>query len=273
MVVASTPLRAQQEVRRPSGLFGPVHTVRDERVTFTKEDGKSVEGPRVLVATMVFNEDGSKWEQGVYRPDGEVVFLYKVETFGPDGRNTERKIFNGKGALEGRIVTLYDDQKRLSEMISYRDDGSISSKITYHWSGEKRESENVSYDRQGAIISQLKDTDDFKARQFQSVLATQREVIQSRGGFTINPDGSQELREERSNGESIREVTRSAGPGTMDRVIYNPDGTINRTERLISEFDQYRNWIKITHQTATGDSKDFETVDINYRTLTYYEKQ
>src|SRR5262249_6996426 len=115
--------------------------------------------------------------------------------------------------------------------------------------------------------------DDFKARQFQSVLAPPREVLQIRGGFPINPDGSQELREERSNGEAIHEVTKSAGPGYMDQVIHNPDGTIHRTKHLIRQFDQYRNWIKITLHTVTGVLKDFETVDTNYRTFTYYEKQ
>jgi len=272
ILLASTS-RAQQEVRGPSGLFGPVQTVREERVTFTKENGKAVEGPRVLVQTMTFNEDGSKWEQSVYGPSGEVIFLYRLQTFGPDGRNIERQIFNGKGMSQGRTVTFYDEQKRPSEIISYRDDGSIGNKITYRRSGNTLESENVTYDRQGAIIAQEKMTNDLPQGQFESVLTTPRSTAESRGSLTRNPDGSQELREQRSTGEAIHEKTISDGRGSMDRVIYNPDGTINRTERLIREFDQHHNLIKTTHQTATGDSKDFDTVDINYRIFTYYEKK
>src|ERR1700682_3017388 len=85
------PLRAQQELKRRPGnflIYGPVHTIRDERVTFTKESGNLVEGPRVPVQTITYNEDGTKQEWTSYSPAGNIVYR-RVEAYDPEGRILE----------------------------------------------------------------------------------------------------------------------------------------------------------------------------------------
>src|SRR5438552_14429391 len=109
------PLRAQQELKRRPGnfrIYGPVHTIRDERVTFTKENGNLVEGPRVLFHTITYNEDGTKQEGVLYGPEG-VAIHRTVDTFDPDGRILETNTFLGNGALNNRVVNNYNDQKEL----------------------------------------------------------------------------------------------------------------------------------------------------------------
>jgi hypothetical protein len=130
------PLRAQQELKRRPGnflIYGPVHTIRDERVTFTKQNGDLVEGPRVLVQTMEYNEDGTKQEWTFYSPVGNVV-IRRVETYDPDGRILETNNFQN-GVLNNRVVSNYNEQKELIERVTYRRDGSVSGRTVFRRQG------------------------------------------------------------------------------------------------------------------------------------------
>jgi hypothetical protein len=152
----------------------------------------------------------------------------------------------------------------------YRADGSIVHRTTFHRIGNNMESETVGYDAKGLIINQTKGTFDLRTHQSQAVSVNAGGTIQTQTGITDNPDGSQEFRVDRSNGEFQREVQGRVRNGTSERVIYNRDGTVRGTERFIREFDSHHNLIKTTHLMAKGDSTDFEPVDITYRTITYY---
>ena len=271
IIITSASAGAQQETRRPGFfvVYGPAHTIRDERVALQNENGTLTEGPRVLLMTLTFNEDGTRQESTVYQPTGEINHR-RIDLYEPDGRITETSVFGANDTLQGRSVTLYDDQKQRSEIVMYRADGSIVHRTTFHRTGNNMESETVGYDAKGLIIDQTKGTLDLRTRQSQVISVNAGGTIQTQQGITDNPDGSQEFRADRSNGEFQREVSGPARNGTSDRVIYNRDGTVRSTERLISEFDSHRNLIKTTHLTARGDSTEFEPVDITYRTITYY---
>lgn len=61
--------QAQPQPKRLPGpfiLYGPIHTIRDERTRFTMVDGELVEGARELVMTATFNEDRTKQEKTRY---------------------------------------------------------------------------------------------------------------------------------------------------------------------------------------------------------------
>jgi hypothetical protein len=272
IILMSVSVRAQQEPRRPGmfPIYGPVHTIRDSRATVTKENGTVVEGPRALLMTLTYNEDGTRQESTLYQPTGEIIHR-RVEVYELDGRITERTIFRATDQLEGRTVTRYDDQKQRTEVITYRADGSITNRTTFHRNGDKLQSESLGYDPNGVIISQTRATSDLKTHQAESLSNNPRGAIQTQTGFINNPDGSQEYRVERSNGDFQRKVTRGTKEA-IERVIYNRDGTVRSTERLVREFDSHDNMIKTTRLSAKGDSKDFETVDIFYRSITYYQK-
>ena len=65
LLSVTLPCSAQQKEKRRPGPFliwGPVRTIRDERVTITMKNGEPVEGERVLVHTLTYNEDGTKQE-------------------------------------------------------------------------------------------------------------------------------------------------------------------------------------------------------------------
>ena len=265
------PLRAQQELKRRPGnflIYGPVHTIRDERVTFTKQNGELVEGPRVLVQTMEYNEDGTKQEWTSYRPEGNIVYR-RVETYDPDGRILEIDNFPN-GILNTRVVSNYDDQKQLIERVTYGGDGSVLDRTVVRRQGNQTES--WSYDSRGNITSQSKTTNDRPAKRADTISINPGGVVQTQSRVTDNPDGSVEFRTEQSNGGFKRDVFIPIAKGSEDRVTYNKDGTIKSKERFLREFDSYHNMIKQTHLTARGDSSDFAPVDVTYRTITYFGK-
>jgi antitoxin component YwqK of YwqJK toxin-antitoxin module len=267
------PLRAQQELKRRPGnflIYGPVHTIRDERVTFTRENGVPVEGPKVLVLTITYSEDGTKQERTFYGPPG--VVIRAVDIFDPDGRILETSNFSRSDVLNNRVVSNYNDQKELIERITYRRDGSVSNRTVFRSHGNQRESESWLYDFNGGIISQSKTTNDVPAKRADSTSIDARGLVQTQSTITDNTDGSREFKTESSNGDYKREVIAPGGKGSEDRTTYNKDGTIKSKERYIREFDSYRNLIKTTHLTANGDSQDFEPADVTYRTITYYGK-
>lgn len=271
---ALAPLRAQQEPKRRPGpflIYGPVHTIRDERTTLTKQNGTFVEGPRVLVQTMEYSEDGTKQDRTLYSPEG-VAIHRTADTFDPDGRILETSNFLGGDALNNRVVSNYNDQKELIERVTYRPDGSVSERIVFRRQGNQRESESWSYDAHGVIVSQSKTTNDLPAKRARSISINRGGVVQTQSTITDNPDGSREFTTEQSNGAFRREVMVPLSKGSEERIAYNKDGTIKSKDRFIREFDSYHNMTKTTHLTAKGDSSDFEPIDIAYRTITYYEK-
>jgi antitoxin component YwqK of YwqJK toxin-antitoxin module len=267
------PLWAQQELKRRPGnflIYGPVQTIRDERVTFTKENGNLVEGPKVLLQTLTYNEDGTKQDSTYYSPVGNVV-LRRVATYDPDGRILETNNYQN-GILSNRVLSNYNDQKELIERVTYRRDGSVSNRTVFRRQGNQRESESWSYDMHGGIVAQSKTTNDLPAKRAESTSINSGGVVQTQSVITDNPDGSREFKTERSNGEFKREVMVPVGKGSEERITYNKDGTIKSKDRFVREFDSYHNMIKTTHLTAQGDSPDFEPSDVTYRTITYYGK-
>src|SRR5262244_2150156 len=273
MTAASAPVSATQEPPKqlpgPFLIYGPVHTIRDERTTFRSVDGTLVEGPRVLVQTIEYNEDGTKQDSTTYLPDSNSTFR-RVVTYAADGRGSETINFRD-GKLTDRVVAKFDDHKRLEEEVTYRPDGSVANRMVVRREGGKAESESWTYDFAGNMTSNAKTSNDLPARHADSIIINRNGVVQIQSSQKNNPDGSREFRTEGSNGQFKHEVYQS-GEGTQNKTIYNRDGTIKSTERRIMEFDSYHNMIKVTRLIADGNSSDFKPVDITYRTIVYYAK-
>lgn len=124
LVALASLARPQPQPQRkrlpgPLILYGPIHTIRDERTTFTIVNGELVEGARALVMTATFNEDATKQEKTLYA-DGEIISRTE-ETFDPDGRviannnqgGTDRTVYNPDGTIKERV-------RRVGEFDSYQ---------------------------------------------------------------------------------------------------------------------------------------------------------
>jgi antitoxin component YwqK of YwqJK toxin-antitoxin module len=271
VVTASlAPLSAQQTPKRRPGpflIFGPVHSIRDERAAFKNEHGAFVEEPRTLVQTIEYNEDGTRQDRTSYA-EGNHVYR-TLDIYDPDGRILESKHFRG-GALESRVVSNYDDHKQLTEQLTYRPDSSIQGRVVFKLQGNQREVESWAYDTQGNVIAQSKTLNDLPAKRSTSISISPGGVSQTESSVIENPDGSW-VRTEQSNGSIKRQVI-ADGHGSEDWILYDKGGTIKSKERILREFDSHQNMIKETRLNAIGDSADFTPSYVAYRTITYFEK-
>jgi len=271
LVVATlAPLSAQETPKQRPGpflIFGPVHTIRDERATFKNEHGTFVEEPRVLVQIIEYNEDGTRQDRTSYA-EGNHVYR-TLDTYDPAGRILETKHFRS-GVLESRVVSNYDDHKQLIEQLTYRPDDSIQDRLVFKHQGSQREVESWAYDIHGNVIAQSKTVNDLSAKRSQSISISPGGVSQTESSVIGNPDGGW-VRTEQSNGRVKRQVI-ADGNGTEDWILYNNDGTIKSKERILREFDSHHNMIKETRLTAEGNSADFTPGSVGYRTITYFEK-
>lgn len=272
LIVTANPvlLRAQQTPKQRPGpflIFGPVHTIRDERATFKNEQGNFVEGPRVLVQILEYNEAGTRQDRTSY---ANVNHLYRtLDTYDPDGRILETKNFRN-GVLESRVVSNYDDQRQLIEQLTYRPDGSIQDRVVFRYQGNQREVESWGYDNHGNVVAQTRTLNDLPAKRSQSISISPGGVSQADSSVIHYPDGSWVRTEQTSDG--FRRQVIADGQGSENWVLYNKDGTIKSKERIIREFDSYQNLIKETRLTASGDSSEFVPGEVTYRTITYFGK-
>src|ERR1051325_4956574 len=88
-------------------LVGPVHTTRDEVAKYVRQDGALVEGPRRLVASTSYSEDGKRRDCEIYAEDG-TVRQRSVSVYDDAGRFVEQLIYTGRDNLLARVVSRPD---------------------------------------------------------------------------------------------------------------------------------------------------------------------
>lgn len=272
LISVTLPCSAQQKEKRRPGPFliwGPVHTIRDERATVMIVNGEPVESTRFQTQTITYNEDGTKQERVLYLSD-ESVMLRIVELYDLDGRILESARFNSKDVLQARIVSKYDDKRRLSEQMTYRGDGSVLSKQIHSYNGNQRTIESTMYAPNGTILRQSTTTNYLQPNRSETLSYDGNRVMKSESSLTRTPEGGQVL-EEQADGKIVRKEAYNPIEKGDERVQYNPDGTIKSRERFTREFDSHGNMIETTRLVATGDSADFVLADVMYRTIEYYQ--
>ncbi|HKC64743.1 MAG TPA: hypothetical protein VKB86_13965 [Pyrinomonadaceae bacterium] len=264
---------AQQKEKRLPGTFliyGPVHTIRDERVTVTVKNGQMVEGARTLVQTITYSEDGTKQERTLYLPNSSQPHKI-VDLYNTDGKIIETTRFNPNGTVQTKEVINYDDQKRPIERISYWPDGVVMIRQTFSYNGNKRISQSTSYKRDGTIWVTGTATTDVPTNKTEILSYGPDRVTRSDISVTRTPEGGN-LFERQTNGNfEQREKIIPFGKSGNERIQYNVDGTIRSRERTTVEVDSHGNFVKITRLVAKSDSEEFEPIEITYRTIEYYK--
>ena len=170
MLSAFSPVAAQKEYKRRLGpylIFGPVHIIREERAKIIDKNGESGEEARVPTSLWTYNEDGTKQE--VIRYEAGAVTGKTVDTYDPDGRILETSLFDANDNLVSRKVSVYDNEKKIKEQISYRGDGTVSSKTTFSRLGQQMTSESLSFDDNGVVVSRLASNIDLRGHRADAI--------------------------------------------------------------------------------------------------------
>src|SRR5262245_37655327 len=151
-LTASSAVQAQtmKDAQATYDLAGPVRTFRTEVATFILEDGRYVEGPRMLRMGATFNEDGNRTELNIYDDKG-VLTRRIVERF--DGkRMTEFLNYDGAGRMWLRGTAAYEDDGKIKEKATFNGDGSLRSKTIYKRDNQGQLIESAEYSSNGVLM-------------------------------------------------------------------------------------------------------------------------
>lgn len=284
----------QAEKRRPgtSTIWGPARSVRVERSQMTSVNGQSIEGPRILIGTIKYNEDGTRQERTAFRADGSIITRTN-ELYDPDGRILESTTFKGNGDPASRIVFRYDANRRLIEQATYRANGLIAHKTTFVYEENRRLHESLGYDENGVVVSRVTGVLDLKTHKIDVVSQVGNSVETRQSAFTETPEGQTfegrvngtqtERTLNRALGNSGGEIPRSnpdvAAPGSQisqsgksgnEIIQYNPDGTVKHKSRLQSFHDSHGNVVRQIMSESVDGTDNFKVVGVQYVTIVYY---
>lgn len=282
-------------------LVGAVQTVKTEVAEFITKERKSVEGPRMPVQTVDYDERGNRVKRVDFNRDGSVAETI-VYTFDTEGRSTGYEDFTpGLENPRKHIYILAADGRRseykmiqptgkpADEKYVYKYDGS-GNKIgeeLFHKDSLVSRNENT-YDANGRLISQVIYNPDgtVSARIQNSFAADGKPVERIRHDGDLvtyrvryKYDDKGRLLEREVNGSFV-DMESSSESYTTGKVVYtykgkdqpkeaityNPDGSFR--EKILFDYDSNGNWKKKIRKVRVADKE--VTRQIEYRTIKYY---
>lgn len=288
MFALGLAVRAQEKstAQAMHAVQGPIRTLRVEEAILSEKDGKLI-GPRRLVRTVLFNEDGSSPEVCTYDEKGALGG--RTVTKFESGREVEVLNYDGAGKLQRRGVTVYDGEGRIKDKATYNGDGSLRSKTVFTRDAQGRVTERAEYDANGSIMSRFlysfDDTGRLKIAEHTShwpdgalsrkdihIVADRRieSVRYNRDGSIARTSVSvaSEITEFGADG-SLKTTTQITLPSRLPiRSMHQPDGTVRKDSEIADEVDAHGNWVKQTKWIS--DSQGAQPVKVTYRTITYY---
>jgi antitoxin component YwqK of YwqJK toxin-antitoxin module len=262
---------AQQSETRwfgPSKVFGAVRSIRVEKATFENQNDALSEGPRVLLQTATYNEDGTRVEITNYRSDASVG-LRTVEQFDKTGHLLERTTFGPHGQAMSRWVWVYDDNGRWKTLTIHGADGSVG-KTTFTYDGNFRFQTTENYDHNGVLIAKITGKLDMRTHRSEIISQDRAATSQRTSAFTDTADS--QTYEATRNGQLTDKTVNTKTPNGGEMTQYNPDGSVMKRSRAESKTDSHGNAIQTTwfEQVTSGD---FHPTNIIYRTFTYYDNR
>lgn len=281
-VVANAQSRTMADATH--AIKGPVKTFRTEVATFVLQDGKYVEGPRVVREEAWFNPSGARTDYHIYHEG--VLARRIVMKF--DGRKLLETInYSGAGHAYLRIVNTFDAAGQIKEVNTYHGDGSLRSTKTFKRNSRGQITEITERSAEGVLMEEMKNNYEGK-----DVYSWERKIYDSTGTLAreenyVAPNKKTEIWYQRDGSvtsKSVRIGQEMAhyGPdgslqkatviATEDRLLdemsFKRDGPTTRQTQLPDEIDQHGNWTKQTKWFA--DPNGTRPLTITYRALTYY---
>ena len=255
------------EFRQGDALHGPIKSARLEHATYSRVDGRLVEGPRRLSVVNNYTPDGKRMEYAGYAPDGTLRQRY-VRLYDDDGNEVEMSSFDGNGKLLMRRVYL----PATGETLTYNADGSLRDRRVVVKGPDGTLVETRTYDGTGALLERSVNERDDKT----SVWSTYRAdgSLKKRDEHSLNyggphrtesktyaPDGSVAGRRVSSSDAATTELRATEVKG---------DGRPPRETRRTIEYDSRKNLSKVIDYRWNAETKDYEPVNVSYYTIEYY---
>jgi uncharacterized protein (DUF2147 family) len=297
-VVASAQAKPDRE---KNGLRKSVQTVKTEVTEFTSKDGKSVEGARMPVQAVDYDERGNVVKRVDFNRDGSVAQTI-VYSYDAQGRSTGYEDFTpGLNTPRKHIYVLASDGKQSEYKVvqpagspgderyvyKYDANGNMIAEELYNKAQLISKNENV-YDAHGRLISQVIYNPDgtVSARIQNTFLADGKPVerIRHDGDLTTyrvryKYDDKGRLLERKVEGSFVDMDFTSENYTTgkvvfvykgkdqpKEAITYNPDGSFR--ERVEFDYDSHGNWKKKTRKVRVAGKEVKQQIE--YRTITYF---
>jgi hypothetical protein len=255
------------EFRQGDAFRGAVRSARIERATFSRVDGRLVEGPRQLVSVSNYAPDGKRREGEGYAPDGKLRNRY-VHIWDDAGNEIEVSVFDGAGKLQMKRVYL----PSTGETLTYNGDGSLRERRVVIKRPDGTQAETQLYDGSGALKERSVNERDGKTSVWSTygadgTLKKRDEHALNYGGphrtesKTYAPDGSVVGRRVSNVDAGVRQLR-----ATEERA----DGGPRRETFETREYDLRGNLSKLTAFRLNAETKDYEPVAVSYYTIEYY---
>ena len=255
------------EFRQGDAIRGPVRSVRIERATFSRVDGRLVEGPRHLVVLSTYTPDGKRKEYEGYAPDGTLRDRY-VHLYDDAGNEVEMSKFDGRGDLQMKRVYL----PAAGETLTYNGDGSLRERRVVLKRADGTQAETQVYDGSGALKERSVNERDAKTSVWSTYNADgslkKRDVHALNYGGphrtetqTYAPDGSVA-------GRRVSDV--DAGVTDLRATAERGGGGPPRKTRETREYDSRRNLSKLVNFSWNAETGEYEPVAVSYYTIEYY---
>lgn len=263
------------QVPKRHELVGAVRSLHSETAKLTEVGGENVEGPRVLIESVSYDDHRNVTEQVVNNRDG--TLRWKItwnggSTYDADGHELERVTNNASAEVISRTVSVYDGNGNRVKSITYGAAGEITSHSTFEYenglkiradhfksSDSTRATELFTYDSQGRL----------------SEIIRPENFTQYREGFKYDGRGNEtEWSVYDKDGKRVLKVTAaysddSRGNPTEFRKYDSGDKLLMK-EIYTYEFDSQGNWIKskTSREMYRGQAPIIET-EMTYRKITY----
>ena len=255
------------EFRQGDALRGPVRSARVESATFSRVDGRLVEGPRRLTSFSTYAPDGRGKEQESYAPDGTLHKRY-VHVYDDAGNAVEVSVFDRAGNLQTKRV----HRPAAGETLTYDGAGSLRERRVFVRRPDGTHAETLTYDGSDALVERSVNERDGETSVWSTYRADgslKRRAVHSLnyGGphrtetQTYAPDGSVV-------GRRVSDV--DAGASGLRATEERSNGGPPRRTRETREYDSRRNLSKLTAFRWNAETGEYEPFAVSYYTVEYY---
>lgn len=255
------------EFRQGDAFQGPVKSARIEQATFSRVDGRLVEGPRRLSVVSTYTPDGKRMEYVGYAPDGTLRQRF-VHLYDDDGNEVETSSFDGAGKLLMKRAYL----SATGEELTYDGDGKLRERRVVVKRADGTQAETQVYDGSGALLERSVNERDGKT----SVWSTYRAdgSLKRRDEHSLDYGGPHrtESKSYAPDGTAAghRVATSDAASRDLRATETKGDGRPPRATRETREYDSRRNLSKIVNYRWNAETGEYEPFSVSYYTIEYY---
>jgi hypothetical protein len=255
------------DYRQGDAFRGPVRSARIERATYSRVDGRLVEGARQLVSVSNYAPDGKRREGEGYAPDGTLRSRY-VHLYDDAGREVEMSVFDGEGELQMRKVHL----PSTGETLTFNGDGSLRERRVVIKRPDGTQAETRLYDGSGALKERSVNERDGKTSVWSTYGADGS--LRKQDVHSLNyggphrtetkhfaPDGSVV-------GRRVSDV--DAAISDLRATSEGVDGRQPKKMRETRDYDPRRNLSKLTTFRWNAEAGEYEPSAVSYYTIEYY---